>query len=69
MKSPDNLLDKDLTYIYKHKLKMGFNSKTGKTRSGKGLIATGSQRARCTKAVTTQTLGKCVHEPLGKNTK
>lgn len=39
---------------------MGFNSETGEARSGKGVIATGPRRARCTKAMTTQTLGECV---------
>lgn len=34
---------------------MGFNSKIGGARNGKGVIAVGPQRARCTQAMTTQT--------------
>lgn len=34
---------------------MGFNSETGDARSGKGVIATCPQHARCTKAMTAQT--------------
>lgn len=39
---------------------MGFNSKTEEATSGNGVTATGPQGARCTKAMTTQSLSKCV---------
>lgn len=49
--------------------KMVFNSETSEATSGKHMIAAGPPRARCTKAMSTQTWAVSVYEPLGKDTK